>query len=183
MQHILPATLLLGLAAALAGCGNKEPTPAPATGSPAAPAATPEFKMPTEPNNIVNIAGGSKDHTTLVKALKAADYLDSVATPGPITVFAPTDAAFAKLPKADLDELMKPEKVSELKELLKHHVVPSTYEVKDLKDGMTLGMLTGKITIKAKDGKLSVDGANVIASIKASNGIVHVLDAVLVPPK
>jgi uncharacterized surface protein with fasciclin (FAS1) repeats len=98
-------------------------------------------------------------------------------------VFAPTNAAFDKLPKGTVEELLKPEKVDDLKTVLKHHVVPSTYEAKDLKDGMVLGMVSGKVTVHVKDGKIKVEDANVVASIKASNGIVHVIDGVLVPPK
>lgn len=186
MNPDIPAVLLLSLAAALVGCEKQAPTSAPAASTApaaaAAPVPTADFKVPTDPNNIVNIAIGSKDHTTLVTALKAADYVDSVSNPGPITVFAPTNAAFDKLPKGTVEGLLKPEKVDDLKGILKHHVVPSTYEAKDLKDGMVLGMVSGKVTVKVKDGKITVDGANVVASIKASNGVVHVIDAVLVPP-
>ncbi len=183
-----------GLVAALAllGCDKESTTSttstnvaatATATAATPAPEKTAENKVPTDPNNIVNIAGGSKDHTTLVAALKAADYVDSVSNPGPITVFAPTNAAFEKLPKGTVEGLLKPEKVDDLKTILKHHVVPSTYDAKDLKDGMVLGMVSGKVTVHVKDGKIKVDDANVVASIKASNGIVHVIDAVLVPQK
>ena len=183
--------IVITLAAAIAGC-EKDATPggsgsASAATSAAAPtkAAEPakENKVPADPNNIVNVAGGSKDHTTLVTALKAADYVDSVSNPGPITVFAPTNAAFDKLPKGTVEGLLKPEKVDDLKTILKHHVVPSTYTEKDLKDGMTLGMVDGtKVTVHVKDGKIQVDSANVVASIKCSNGIIHVVDSVLLPP-
>ena len=180
------------LALLLMGC-EKEPsqdanraTASSATAradSTAAAAATEEFKVPTDPKNIVNIAGGSKDHTTLVAALKAADYIDSVANPGPITVFAPTNAAFDKLPKGTVEGLLKPEKQADFKTILKYHVVPSTYGVKDLKDGMSLGMVNGgKVIVHVKDGKITVNDANVIATIPASNGVIHVIDGVLLPP-
>jgi uncharacterized surface protein with fasciclin (FAS1) repeats len=117
-----------------------------------------------------------------VTALKAADYIDSVSNPGPITVFAPTNAAFDKLPKGTVEGLLKPEKVDDLKTILKHHVVPSTYEQKDLKDGMTLGMVDGgKVTVHVQDGKIRVNDANVVTAIRASNGIVYVIDGVLLP--
>lgn len=177
-------TLLLGCNS---GSSQQAPPPtatATATAAEAKPAPeTQEFKVPTDPKNIVNIAGGSKDHSTLVAALKAADYVDSVANPGPITVFAPTNAAFDKLPKGTVEGLLKPEKQADLKTILKYHVVPSTYGAKDLKDGMSLGMVNGgKVAVHVKDGKITVNDANVIATIPASNGVVHVIDSVLLPP-
>ncbi len=181
----MKTTSLLAVCAALLlllGCEKAPPSSTSSVASATSAAVrAPEFKVPADPNNIVNIAVNSKDHTTLVAALKAADYVDAVSNPGPITVFAPTNAAFEKLPKATLDGLMKPENVDGLKSVLKHHVVPSTYEAKDLKDGMTLGMVSGRTTVQVKDGKISIDGANVVASIRASNGVVHVVDTVLVP--
>jgi len=138
---------------------------------------------PLDPNNIVSIAIGSKDHTTLVSALKAADYVDSVATPGPFTVFAPTNAAFDKLPKGTVDNLMKPESNTALTNLLKYHVAVSVYQAKDFKDGQKLAMANGAyVTFHVKDGKVQVNDANIVASIPASNGIVHVIDGVLQPP-
>jgi uncharacterized surface protein with fasciclin (FAS1) repeats len=183
-NHTFVALVSLWL---LAGCDNPSAGAGATTGVSAAPAAaaapTQEFKVPADPKNIVNIAIGSKDHTTLVAALKAADYVDAVSNPGPITVFAPTNAAFDKLPKGTVEGLLKPEKIDDLKGVLKYHVVPSTYDVKALKDGMTLGMVNGKkVTVHVKDGKIMVNDANVIASIPASNGVVHVIDAVLLPP-
>ncbi|HSQ67396.1 MAG TPA: fasciclin domain-containing protein [Polyangiaceae bacterium] len=138
---------------------------------------------PLDPNNIVSVAVGSKDHTTLVSALKAADYVDSVATPGPFTVFAPTNAAFDKLPKGTVDTLMKPENLDKLTNVLKYHVAVSVYQAKDFKDGQKLAMANGAyVTFHVKDGKVQVNDANIVASIPASNGIVHVIDGVLQPP-
>jgi uncharacterized surface protein with fasciclin (FAS1) repeats len=139
--------------------------------------------VPADPTNIVSIAAGSKDHTTLVAALKAADYIDSVSNSGPLTVFAPTNAAFDKLPKGTVEGLLKPEKQANLKEILKYHVTVSTYRQKDFHDGQVLSMADGaKATMHVKDGKVSINDANIIASIPASNGIVHVIDEVLLPP-
>jgi uncharacterized surface protein with fasciclin (FAS1) repeats len=149
----------------------------------AAPAPTQDNLPPLDPKNIVSIASGSKDHTTLVAALKAADYVTSVANPGPLTVFAPTNEAFAKLPKGTVESLVTPEKQAELQEILKYHVTTSVYETKFMQDGQTLSMANGaKTTIHVKDGKVTVNDANVIASIRASNGIIHVIDGVLLPP-
>lgn len=140
---------------------------------------------PMDPNNIVSIAVGSKDHSTLVAALQAADYVRSVANPGPLTVFAPTNAAFGKLPAGTVEGLVKPEKQTELRDILKYHVAAAVYDEAALKklDGTQLGMANGKkVTIKVVDGKLMINDAVVTASIRASNGIVHVVDGVLLPP-
>ena len=171
--------------AAIAGC-EKEAAPTTTTGATGSSAAAVETAVnrPLDPNNIVSIAVGSKDHTTLVTALKAADYVDSVATPGPFTVFAPTNAAFDKLPKGTVDGLLKPESKDSLTNILKYHVAMSVYQAKDLKDGQRLAMANGAyVTLHVKDGKLQVNDANVVASIQASNGVVHVIDGVLLPPK
>lgn len=183
MNKLVPIILAVGVATA---CKKSEPTkgqPAPTTA--AAPAeAKPSAPPPLDPNNIVSIAVASKDHTTLVAALKAADYVTAIANPGPLTVFAPTDAAFAKLPAGTVEALVKPEKQADLKEILKYHATTSVYEAKDLKDGMTLGMSNGKkVTIKVVDGQIMVNDAKVLGSVRASNGVVHVIDGVLLPPQ
>jgi uncharacterized surface protein with fasciclin (FAS1) repeats len=138
---------------------------------------------PLDPNNIVSIAIGSKDHKTLVAALQAADYVKSVANPGPLTVFAPTDAAFAKLPAGTVEGLVKPEKQPDLREILKYHVAAAVYDVAAFTDGMTLGMANGKkVRFTVKDGKVKVNDATIVATVRASNGIVHIVDSVLLPP-
>ena len=130
----------------------------------------------------MDIAVGSRDHTTLVTAVKAADYVVALKNPGPLTVFAPTNAAFDKLPKGTVEQLLSPEKKGELEKILQYHVTPSVYELKWLKDGQKLGQANGgKVTIGVKNGKVTVNGANVIASVRASNGIVHIIDTVLLP--
>jgi uncharacterized surface protein with fasciclin (FAS1) repeats len=134
--------------------------------------------------DVVEIAAASPDHTTLVAAVKAADYVQVLKASGPYTVFAPTNAAFDKLPKGTVEGLLKPEKKFELEKLLQYHVAPSVYETKDLKDGMTLGQANGaKVKIAVKDGKVTVNDATIVASIRASNGVIHVIDTVLLPPK
>ena len=134
--------------------------------------------------DVVDTAIGSKDHTTLVTAIKAADLVVSLKNPGPFTVFAPTNAAFDKLPKGTVEGLLKPEKQDELAKILQYHVTTSALPLKWLKDGDTLGMANGaKTTIHVdKDGKVKINDANIIASIPVSNGIIHVIDAVLLPP-
>ena len=179
-MYTRPFTMAVALCA-LVACSPESST---APGKPAVAAVkTDTAPPPLDPTNIVSIAIGSKDHTTLVAALKAADYVKSVANPGPLTVFAPTNAAFDKLPAGTVEELVKPEKQTELREILKYHVAPATYEQQALKDGMELGMANGKkAKIQNKDGKVTINGALIVASIRASNGIVHVVDTVLLPP-
>jgi uncharacterized surface protein with fasciclin (FAS1) repeats len=134
--------------------------------------------------NVVQVAVGSKDHTTLVAAVKAASLVDALSNAGPFTVFAPTNAAFDKLPAGTVDGLLKPEKKDDLTDILQYHVSVGVFKPDMLTDGQVIGQVNGgNITITKKDGKLMVNGiANIIASIPASNGIVHVIDAVLLPP-
>lgn len=158
--------------------------PGPSAGRAGAAKAAPVAVIPPlAPDNIVSIAVASPDHSTLVTALKAADYVTSVANPGPLTVFAPTNAAFAKLPAGTVEGLLAPEKQGDLKEIIKYHATTSVWQPEDLKDGMTLGMANGKkVTIRVVDGKVKINDATIIASVRASNGIVHVIDTVLLPP-
>lgn len=137
----------------------------------------------TNAKTIVDVASGSADHTTLVAALKAADLVYVLASPGGVyTVFAPTNAAFDKLPKGTVDNLLKPENKGELKRILQHHAAVPSMQLSDFKDGQQLAMSDGtKVTFHVKDGKVMVNDANIVASITASNGIIHVIDAVLVP--
>ncbi|UEG50131.1 fasciclin domain-containing protein [Ferruginibacter lapsinanis] len=134
--------------------------------------------------NVVQVAVGSKDHTTLVTALKAADLVDALSNAGPFTVFAPTNAAFDKLPAGTVDGLLKPEKKDALTDILQYHVSVGVFKEDMLQDGQVIGQVNGgNISISKKDGKIMVNGtANVIAAIPASNGIVYVIDQVLLPP-
>ncbi|MGZ3421101.1 MAG: fasciclin domain-containing protein [Polyangiales bacterium] len=136
-------------------------------------------------NTVVDVAVGSKDHTTLVAALKAADLVVSLASPGGVyTVFAPTNAAFDKLPKGTVEALLKPEKKGDLTAILKHHAAVPALQLKDMRDGETLSMADGtKVTFHVKDGKVMVNDVNVVATIQASNGVVHVVDGILLPSK
>ena len=139
---------------------------------------------PLHETNIVSLAIASKDHTTLVTALKAADYVTSVAASGPLTVFAPTNAAFDKLPEGTVENLLKPENVDQLRNILKYHVTTSALAIDSFKDGQIVGMVNGKkVTMHVKDGKVSINDANIIASSLASNGMLHIIDAVLLPPE
>jgi uncharacterized surface protein with fasciclin (FAS1) repeats len=134
--------------------------------------------------DIVKIAVGSKDHTTLVAALKQAEYVDDLSNAGPFTVFAPTNDAFNKLPAGTVEGLMKDDKKADLQNILEYHVAVGVYKTENMKDAQVINMANlDNITLSVKDGKVMVNGmANVIASIPAANGIIHVVDAVLLPP-
>ena len=135
--------------------------------------------------NIVKVAVGSKDHTTLVTAVKAAEYVDVLTNAGPFTVFAPTNAAFDKLPAGTVADLLKPENKAKLRDILEYHVAIGTYRADMLRDGQTLGMAnSGSVKVSVKDGKIMINGtATVVGSVPASNGIVHVVDGVILEAK
>ncbi len=135
--------------------------------------------------NIVANAAGSADHTTLVAAVTAAGLAETLSGTGPFTVFAPTNAAFEKLPAGAVENLLKPEMKADLTSVLTYHVVPGAYKAADLKDGQKLKTVQGKeLTVSVKDGKVMVDGATVtIADVISSNGVTHVIDAVVMPKK
>jgi uncharacterized surface protein with fasciclin (FAS1) repeats len=134
--------------------------------------------------DVVKIAVSSKDHTTLVAALKQAEYVDDLSNAGPFTVFAPTNDAFNKLPAGTVDGLMKDDKKADLQNILEYHVAVGVYKTENMQDGQKINMANlGDITLSVKDGKVVVNGvANIVASIPAANGIIHVVDAVLLPP-
>ena len=135
--------------------------------------------------NIVENAVGSADHTTLVAAVTAAGLAETLSGAGPFTVFAPTNAAFEKLPAGAVEGLLKPEAKADLISVLTYHVVPGALKAADLKDGQKLKTVQGKeLTVSIKDGKVMIDGATVtIADVISSNGVTHVIDAVLMPKK
>ena len=134
--------------------------------------------------DVVKIAAGSKDHTTLVAAIKQAELVNVLSNAGPFTVFAPTNAAFDKIPKETLDDLMKDENKEKLQDILQYHVYVGTLKTDMMEDGQTFNQVNGgNITITKKDGKIIVNNsATVIASIPAANGIIHVIDGVLLSP-
>ncbi len=134
--------------------------------------------------DVVKIAAGSKDHTTLVAAIKQAELVNSLSNAGPFTVFAPTNAAFDKIPKETLDNLMKDENKEKLQDILQYHVYVGTLKTDMMEDGQTLNQVNGgNINITKKDGKVMINNsATIIASIPAANGIIHVIDGVLLPP-
>jgi uncharacterized surface protein with fasciclin (FAS1) repeats len=183
--------VLVALAMVMGGC-DKSPEPstthadtkttkAPTQAAEPAPEST-RTRDPNAPKDIVDVAVASPDHTTLVKALQAADYVDALHNAGPFTVFAPNNAAFDKLPKETLAGLMKSDKKTDLQNILKYHVTTSMYGAKSFTEGQILGMANGgKVTMHVKDGKVMVNDANVVATIQSTNAIIHVIDTVLLP--
>ena len=133
--------------------------------------------------NIVDTAVAAGSFTTLAKALTAADLVATLKGPGPFTVFTPTDEAFAKLPAGTLDNLLKPENKDKLRRILTYHVVAGEMRAVDVVKLQSAKAVSGDtITVKVKDGKVRVDDANVTkADIQASNGVIHVIDTVIVP--
>ena len=132
--------------------------------------------------NIVQTAIGSKDHTTLVAAVKAAGLVTSLSNAGPFTVFAPTNAAFDKLPAGTVDGLLKPEKKSDLENILGYHTYVGTLKIEYMNDGQEFDMVYGgKVKITKKYDKTYVNGSEIVATIETGNGIIHVIGDVLLP--
>ncbi len=138
---------------------------------------------PDSKPNILQIALGSKDHTTLVAAVQAAGLEDVLVNAGPLTVFAPNNEAFAKLPEGTVETLTKPENKATLARIIKYHASPGKYTTDMLKDGMRLFQASGHyVKVERKDDGVYVDGAKILGTVEASNGIVHVVDKVMLPP-
>ncbi len=179
MKYILITALLL-----LFACGQQQQestsaiAPAPVGGGQS------NVKDETSEPDVVRVAVGSAAHTTLVTALKAAEYVDALSNAGPFTVFAPTNDAFAKLPAGTVEGLLKPESKAALQNILEYHVYVGNIREDMIRDGMTLNQVNlQNVTLtKSVDGKIKVNDANVLGVVKASNGVVYVIDTVLLPP-
>ncbi|UUY03646.1 fasciclin domain-containing protein [Svornostia abyssi] len=169
------------LALGVAACGDDEDESASTT---AAPAETQTTEMAAS-EDIVALASGNDDLSTLVTAVTAADLVETLQGDGPFTVFAPTNEAFEALPAGTLDDLLKPENKEQLTEILTYHVVPDEAMAADLTDGQKLKTVQGEeleVGV-ADDGTVTINGAEVTtADVDASNGVVHVIDEVLTPP-
>lgn len=180
---MLALLLLCGMTA----CNNSTDTTAVTDNSASAASAAggqENVKDDESAKDVVKVAVGSKDHTTLVAALKQAELVTSLSNAGPFTVFAPANSAFDKLPAGTVDGLMKPEQKEALQNILQYHVTVSAMKSESFTDGQVLGMVNGdNITVTLKDGKVMLNNsATIIASVAASNGMVHVIDRVLLPP-
>jgi uncharacterized surface protein with fasciclin (FAS1) repeats len=145
--------------------------------------------------NIVGVAAGNADFSTLVTAVKAAGLVETLSGEGPFTVFAPNNAAFAKLPAGTLDGLLKPENVEKLKAVLTYHVVAGKFDAASVTDAINKNngkysvttVQGGTIVLSLKDGKVMLTDANggtstvVLADVAASNGVIHAIDTVVMP--
>jgi len=132
--------------------------------------------------NIVQVASGSKDHTTLVAAVKAAGLVTSLSNAGPFTVFAPTNAAFDKLPAGTVEGLLKPEKKGDLENVLGYHTYVGSLKTEYMQDGQEFDMVYGgKVKITKQGEKTFVNGVEIVGTIETSNGIIHVIGTVLLP--
>jgi uncharacterized surface protein with fasciclin (FAS1) repeats len=183
-RHIATVLAIPVLALGVAACGDDEEEPAAASGGAATEqeAATPE----TQPagDDIVTLAQGNDDLSTLVDAVTAADLAETLQGEGPFTVFAPTNAAFEEVGEQQLQELLQPENKEQLRSVLTYHVVEGEVKAADLEDGQTVTTVNGAdLTVSIEGDTVRVGDATVTqADVDASNGVVHVIDTVLMPP-
>ncbi|MCB9032313.1 MAG: fasciclin domain-containing protein [Chitinophagales bacterium] len=136
--------------------------------------------------NALQLAESLEDFSSLVQAIKKAGVEDAVVNAGPLTIFAPTNEAFAKLPEGTVDELFKPENKAKLAHILTNHVAPANYPIeqlsKEAEKGRKLYMASGNyLDVVEKDGKITVGGFEIVKSVKVSNGWIHVINDVIVP--
>jgi len=208
-KPLLSLVAALALTAGLASCGNSDQA-AENTSATAASTANPADSVAalagdsarmakpggvmvdgvamTADKNIVQNASAAKSVSTLVKLVQAAGLAETLSGPGPFTVFAPTNAAFDKLPKAAITELMAPANAAKLKGVLTYHVIPGRLVAADLKDGQQLTTVNGeKLHVMVKDGKVQIgNGKDLPATVQtsdviSSNGVTHLIDAVVLP--
>ncbi len=186
INHLPLALATLLAAATLTNCAQNAPSASTTTSEATPPVGGGQASVKDDisQKDIVKVAAGSPDHTTLVAAVTAADLVNVLSNAGPFTVFAPTNAAFSALPTGTVEGLLKPEKKGDLQNILQYHVAVAVYKPEMLQDGQVINMANGdNIKIGVAGGKITVNGtAHVIASIPASNGIIHVVDGVLLPP-
>lgn len=178
---------LLFVILSFAACTNTGTTDGEENATEDTTAQAEETTMEEKPmeKDIVALAMETPSLSTLVQAVKAADLVETLQGTGPFTVFAPTNEAFAALPEGTLENLLKPENKDQLVKILTYHVVPAKVMSTDLSDGMKAGTVQGaEATVKFKGDAVMIDDATVQqADISASNGVVHVIDAVILPPE
>lgn len=131
---------------------------------------------------VVATAAANADFSTLVAAVKAAGLVDTLNGAGPFTIFAPTNEAFQKLPKGTVEDLLKPENKAKLTEILTYHVLAGKVLAADVKTGMVKTVQGSELDVKVADGGVTVNGAKVVKTdIIGSNGVIHVIDSVVLP--
>jgi len=177
-RTILLVASVLALALGIAACGGGDDE---TTGS---TTATEEKATTATEENVVAVAQQTPDLSTLVKAVSAAGLVETLEEPGPYTVFAPTNKAFEAL-GGTLDTLLEPQNKAELAEILTYHVVPGELTSSELSDGQKLKTVQGDtLEVRIAGGEVTVNGARVVTpDVEASNGVVHVIDEVLIPPQ
>jgi transforming growth factor-beta-induced protein len=174
-RTIMKRTGFAWVALSLVACAQGPSSP------PTATAATVEV-TPAPRADIIDTASSAGSFETLVAAIKAADLEATLRGPGPFTVFAPTDEAFAKLPKGTVEDLLKPENKAKLQSILTYHVVAGRVNAKDVVKLTHAKTVQGKELAISTSGGVKVDAANVIKTdIECSNGVIHVIDAVVLP--
>lgn len=178
LKALVALTILL-----LAACGSgDQPAAAPAEAEQQADGGQSTVQDEQSQKNIVGVAVGSADHTTLVAAVQAAELVDALTNAGPFTVFAPTNAAFEGLPAGTVEGLLKPEKKEALQDILEYHVALGVFKPETTFDGQSLGMVNGSnVKFTVKDGQVMINDAKIVAAVPASNGLVCVIDKVLLP--
>lgn len=182
LSPVLSGLLIATFACSPGAADQTTPESTPATS--AAPATGGQASVVDDESqkDVVKVAAASKDHTTLVAAVQAADLTNSLANAGPFTVFAPTNAAFDALPEGTVDDLLKPANKDRLAGILQHHVTVPVFDEGSLTDGTELAMADGgKVKVTVKDGATWVGDAKITGSVRASNGIVYIVDKVILP--
>lgn len=192
-KQILSLSVVAAMTLAMVSCGNSESTTETTTDTTMMTETAPPAEegvmvggaMMVPSKDIVDNAINSNEHTTLVAAVKQADLVETLKGAGPFTVFAPTNAAFDKLPAGTVDNLMKDENKAKLKDILTYHVVPGAIKAADLQDGQMLKTVQGEeLKVTVKDGKVMINNAEVTtADVISSNGVTHVINEVLMPKK
>lgn len=174
------------VAALMISCNSEQGSSQSAAAGTDAPAPVGQSGVvdPTSKPNIVQTAAGSEQHSTLVAAVKAAGLADALSNAGPFTVFAPTNEAFDKLPQGTVDNLLKPANKADLSNILEYHTYVGSLNTNLLRDGQEFEQVNAqKIKISRQGDKIIVNGnAEIIATIQTSNGIIHVVNNVLLPP-
>ena len=175
-SKILSLVAVCGLAIFAVSCDNK-------TTETTGEEVIQEMVVEEDPNTVVDIAVGSPDHTTLVAAVSAAGLVETLSGDGPFTVFAPTNAAFGALPEGTVESLLEPENKDQLTAILTYHVVAGNVMAENLSDGQVVTTLNGQeLKVSINNGIVTINGATVVAAdLAGSNGVVHVIDAVLLP--
>lgn len=184
MKKVLLISAIAGISLSMAcNSGTTESATASSNTESSAPLGQSGVQDDVSNPNVVQVAVGSADHTTLVAAVKAGELVDALSNAGPFTVFAPTNAAFEKLPAGTVEGLLEADKKETLVDILQYHVSVGVYKLENLADGQVIGQVNGgNVTITKKGEDVFVNGtAKIVATVTASNGVVYVIDEVLLP--